>query len=130
MKSALLLKKARKSLQVGREILAGGNPDFAASRVYYAFFYTAQALLATKGLSFSRHGQVIAQYGLHFSKTRVLDPSFHRAIDSAFDLRQIGDYQVEAPIDPEAVEDLASICEQFIEAASRYIADLSEPDPE
>jgi uncharacterized protein (UPF0332 family) len=71
-----------------------------------------------------------AQYGLHFSKTRILDPTFHKAIDSAFELRQIGDYQVEVPIDPDLVENLASICEQFIEAASRYIASLSEPDPE
>jgi uncharacterized protein (UPF0332 family) len=130
MKSVLLLERARKSLQVGREILAGGSPEFASSRVYYAFFYTAQALLATQRLSFARHGQVIAQYGLHFSKTRILDPAFHTALGEAFQLRQVGDYQVEVAVEPDSVERLASICEQFIEAASRYIAGLSEPNPE
>jgi len=130
MKSVLLLEKARKSLRVGREILEGGDPEFASSRIYYAFFYTAQALLETRGLTFARHGQVIGQYGLHFSKTQILDPAFHKALSSAYKLRQLGDYQVEAPIDPEAVEDLASICERFIEAASRYVAGLSEPSPE
>jgi uncharacterized protein (UPF0332 family) len=130
MKSALLLEKARKSLRVGREILVGGSPEFASSRVYYAFFYTAQALLVTQRLSFSRHGQVIAQYGLRFSKTKILDPAFHTALGEAFQLRQVGDYQVEVPVEYDAVDRLAAICEQFIEAASRYIAGLSEPDPE
>jgi uncharacterized protein (UPF0332 family) len=101
MKSNPLLEKAKRSLQVAEEILASGNPDFAASRVYYAYLYTAQALLATKGLEFSRHGQVIAQYGRHFSKTSTLDPRFHKAIGTAFEIRQLGDYEAEVSIDPE-----------------------------
>jgi uncharacterized protein (UPF0332 family) len=124
MNPGLFLEKAKRSLQVAEEILAGGNPDFAASRLYYAYLYTAQALLATKGLSFSRHGQVIAQYGLHFSKTRLLDPIFHKWIDTAFGLRQIADYQVEVQVNSEGIEDLISGCHKFIAAASRYIEDL------
>jgi uncharacterized protein (UPF0332 family) len=126
MKPDPLLEKAKRSLQVAEEILASGNPDFAASRVYYAYLYTAQALLATKDLGFSRHGQVIAQYGLHFSKTSILDPRFHRAIGTAFEIRQLGDYQVEISIDSETVVDLAATCKEFIEAAETYISDLSE----
>lgn len=125
-----LLEKAKRSLQVAKEILASGNPDFAASRVYYAYLYTAQALLATKGLGFSRHGQVIAQYGRHFSKTSILDPKFHRAIGTAFEIRQLGDYQVEVSIDSETVVDLAATCKEFIDSAETYVLGLSDsPTP-
>jgi uncharacterized protein (UPF0332 family) len=130
MRSHLFLEKARRSLQVAEEILASGSPDFAASRLYYAYFYAAQALLATKGLSFNRHGQVIAQYGRHFSKTSILDPKFHKSIGTAFELRQLGDYQAEVSIEPEMVVDLASTCRQFIDAASTYIEGISEPPAE
>jgi len=130
MTSNPLLEKARRSLQVAEELLDSGNPDFAASRVYYAYLYTAQALLATKGLGFSRHGQVIAQYGFHFSKTRILDPVFHKSIDTAFQLRQLGDYQVEVPIQPETIVHLTEVCRRFIDAAAKYIEGLSESSAE
>ena len=36
-------------------LLQGAYPDFAASRVYYAMFYIAQAFLEGEGLAFSKH---------------------------------------------------------------------------
>jgi uncharacterized protein (UPF0332 family) len=88
-----LLQKAERSLRAAQRLLEEDNADFAASRTYYAYFYTAQALLLTKGLQFSRHGQVLAQFGRHFSKTRLIDPLYHRLLGRAFELRQIADYQ-------------------------------------
>jgi uncharacterized protein (UPF0332 family) len=68
-----------------------GYTDFAASRTYYAMFYIAEALLLTKGLSFSSHAAVIAAYGKEFSKTGLLDEKFHRYL-IAQDFRSQGDY--------------------------------------
>src|SRR6185436_141598 len=93
----LLLTKAERSFRAAGILLSSGDSDFAASRAYYGLFYTAQALLLTQGLRFSRHGQVIAQYGLHFAKTRRLDPRFHRLLDEAFRIRQSADYTIEVP---------------------------------
>jgi uncharacterized protein (UPF0332 family) len=120
----LLMEKAQRSIQAAERLLADGDADFAVSRTYYAYFYTAQALLATRGIDLSRHGQVIAQYGLHFSKTRALDPVFHNWFNKAFKLRQLADYQVEVPVDPEDVTDLLSGCRTFIVAASEYLEQL------
>ena len=47
-------------------------------------FYVAEALLSEKGLEFSSHGQVIGAYGLHFAKTKELDPKFHRWLVDGF----------------------------------------------
>jgi uncharacterized protein len=74
----LLLQKAEESLKAAQLLGAEVYRDFAASRAYYAMFYTAQALLLEKGLSFSSHSAVIAAFGREFAKTNALDPKLHR----------------------------------------------------
>lgn len=124
--SQALLDKAARSLEVAEDLLQKGHVDFAASRVYYAHFYTAEALLLSRGLEFSSHGQVVAQYGRHFSKTGILNTSFHHMLASALDLRHLADYQTEIPIESELVEPLIEGGRKFLEAASRYLEELPE----
>lgn len=112
-------------------MLQDGNPDFAASRTYYGYFYIAEALLLTQGCQFSSHGQVVAQYGLHFAQTEKLDRRFHQLLLRAFRTRTLADYQVEVPIDPEAVVELIQGGFEFLQAASRYLEDLpGEAEPQ
>jgi uncharacterized protein (UPF0332 family) len=73
-----LLERARQSQKAAAQLLRGGFINFAASRTYYAMFYTAQAVLLTKNLSFSSHSAVIAAFGKEFAKTNLLNPEFHR----------------------------------------------------
>jgi uncharacterized protein (UPF0332 family) len=110
-------------------MLQDGSPDFAVSRTYYGYFYIAEALLLSKGDKFSSHGQVVAQYGLRFARTEELDRRFHQLMLRALRTRALADYQVEVPIDPEAVEELIQGGREFLEAASRYLEGLSG-DPE
>ncbi|MDQ5818222.1 MAG: HEPN domain-containing protein [Actinomycetota bacterium] len=87
-----LLAKAQRSLEVAEGLLEGTHADFAASRAYYGCFYTAEALLLSGGLGYSRHSQVVAQFGHHFAKTGKLDARYHRLLIEAFRLRQAADY--------------------------------------
>jgi uncharacterized protein (UPF0332 family) len=93
-----LLQKARESVDAARLLCGKGYWDFAASRAYYALFYTAEALLLEKGLSFSSHSAVIAAFGKEFAKTNALDPKFHRFLIDGQDLRNAGDYDVGTPV--------------------------------
>lgn len=77
---AAQLVKAERSFTAAERLLEAGDTDFAG---LYGCSYIAQALLLSKGLSFSRHGQVISQYGLHFAKGEVLDRRFHKLLDDA-----------------------------------------------
>lgn len=120
-----LLDKAARSFEAAEDLLQKGHVDFAASRAYYGHFYTAQALLLSQGLEFSSHGQVVAQYGRHFSKTRILDTSFHHMLATALDLRHLADYQTEVPIEVEMVEPLIEGGRRFLQAASRYLEEIS-----
>ena len=87
-----LLAKAQRSFEAAEGLLEDGHADFAASRAYYGCFYTAEALLLSKGLSYSRHSQVVAQFGRQFAKTEELDARYHRLLIEAFGLRQAADY--------------------------------------
>jgi uncharacterized protein (UPF0332 family) len=125
----LLLEKAARSLDVAKDLLREGHWDFATSRTYYACFYTAQALLISKDLEFSSHSQVIAQYGFHFSRTKILAPEYHRLLAKAFDFRNLADYQIEVAIGSEAVEELIEGGRKFLQAAYRHLEELQE-DPD
>jgi uncharacterized protein (UPF0332 family) len=125
-RGSALLDKARRSFDAAEELLQGGDSDFAASRAYFGYFYVAEALLDSKGLRFSRHGQVLAQYGRLFAKTEVLDRSFHGLYDTAFELRQLADYDDVTVIQSEAVMDLISGGRRFLAAAIGYLDALSE----
>ncbi len=61
-----LLRKSERTFAAADLLLEANNLESAASRAYYAWFYVAEALLLSLGVRSSRHGQVIAQYGLHW----------------------------------------------------------------
>lgn len=117
-----LLDKARRALAAADRLLQDGDSDFAASRAYYGYFYIAQALLLAKGLEFSRHGQVVAQYGLHFAKTAELDPRYHRLLDRAFTFRQQADYSAASLPETEPVEELLREGLEFLAAAESWLS--------
>lgn len=116
-----LLDKAARSFDASEMLLGGGDADFAASRTYYGFFYVAEALLLHEGHSFSRHGQVIAQYGRIFAQTDLLERRFHRAFMQAFSLRTAADYSTKPGLETGTVEELIGEGRAFRDAALSYL---------
>ncbi len=122
---AALLVKAERSFAAAGRLLEAGDTDFATSRAYYGCFYIAQALLLSKELSFSRHGQVISQYGLHFAEGEVLDRRFHKLLDDAFSLRQLADYSTHPSLESGSVRGLIEEGKAFLRAAREYLTKRS-----
>ena len=52
------LEKAEHALEVAQELLNAGYAPDAASKVYYAMFYAAQALLKSEGIHVVKHSAV------------------------------------------------------------------------
>ena len=75
--SESLLIKANRYIRSAQVLADDGDFDSAASRLYYAMFYIAEALLEKRGFAFSSHHAVIAAFGQHFSKSGELAPRFH-----------------------------------------------------
>lgn len=116
-----LIEKAKRSQKVAAKLFKDGDVDFAASRAYYSLFYTAEALLLSRGLSFSKHSAVIANFGKEFAKTGILNPKFHHYLTESQDRRNIGDYSVLAEITKEEVREMLTWAKEFIKAAEKYL---------
>lgn len=116
-----LIRKAEKFLASAQMLMESGDLDSAVSRIYYAAFYVAEALLDALGLSFSSHKSVISSYGQEFSKKDRLDSRFHRFLIAAFEKRQQADYGIETGLDREEVSELLVEARAFIEAAKGWL---------
>lgn len=116
------LDMAGESHDAAKGMLDLGHPRFSAAQSYYTIFYLAQALLLTKGLTYSHHSAVVAAYGKEFSKTKLLDPKFHRYIIDSLQLRQTGHYGEEGE-DVTKEEALRSLewAEEFMQAVKAYL---------
>lgn len=112
-----LLEKAKRSQKAAAKLFKDNDVDFAASRAYY----TAEALLLSRGLSFSSHSAVIANFGKEFAKTGTLNPKFHHYLTESQDRRNIGDYSVLAEVTKEEVREMLSWAKEFIKAAENYL---------
>ena len=63
-----LLERAKKYIKSAQILIDSEDYESAVSRVYYAMFYAAEAILLTKELSFSSHKMVISSFGRYFVK--------------------------------------------------------------
>jgi uncharacterized protein (UPF0332 family) len=113
----LMLEKGRRSAKSAVQHLKHKDFDFASSRAYYAVFHYMQAALYLRGLTFSKHSAVIAEFNRHFIKTGIFPRLFSKYIELLFKDRQIGDYDYFGEIDLfQARGDIAkaaSICEEI-----------------
>lgn len=66
------MARARATLEEATLLLERGMLVGALNRVYYAAFYAARALLATRQLDSSRHGGVISLFQEHFVRTALV----------------------------------------------------------
>jgi uncharacterized protein (UPF0332 family) len=90
-------------------------------------FFCAEALLLFKGLSFSRHGRVIAAFGEQFVKPGLLPAEMHRWLRDAFDKRQVADYEALPVFKTEDVEDLLAQAERFLGATKKFLKHWEVP---
>jgi uncharacterized protein (UPF0332 family) len=117
-----LIEKAYSSLNAARLLWDEGYTDFATSRAYYAMFYAAEALLMSKGLSFSSHSAVTAAFGKEFAKTGLIPLKFHRYFLDAERLRNVGDYDIGPSIAPEKGSEVLQKAEEFLQIVQQFLA--------
>lgn len=120
--TARLLDRASQELRAARLLVQEDLTPMAASRAYYALFYTAEALLFEEGFQFSSHGELQSAFGKEFSKTGRLDPKFHRYLLDAYDQRQDADYETSSFPSQEEVRRIIGWGEEFLAAAKELLA--------
>jgi len=83
--------KATRSLAAAQAILAT-DPDSSASRAYYAAFHGVTAVLAGRGMEFTKHTAVRAALHRDLIQAGLLSADLGRDYDFLLDLRETADY--------------------------------------
>ena len=100
-----LLERADHAIAVAEQLMRDGYPADAASKIYYAMFYAAQALLKSEGIDVTKHSAVESALGFYLVKPGKINPKFHRMFIDARKIREIADYDIQEEI----VEPVASL---------------------
>jgi len=118
-----LVEHARESLDAARLLTQAGHQGFVAARAYYSMFYIAEAFLAGKGLSFSKHSGVIAAFAEHFTRTRIVPEEFHRHLIRGMEIRHVGDYDYPGSVSTDDAQVQITRAEQFLALAERTLGE-------
>ncbi len=117
------LEQAQTALDDGRFLMEGGrSPQSIVNRAYYAMFYAANALLATQGLTRSKHTAVHAAFGQHFVKTGLMEPQYLRRLVDAFDARSDADYDAAFVGDPARAEAAVASAKDFVARVEQLLS--------
>jgi uncharacterized protein (UPF0332 family) len=115
------LARAREALQEADILLAQGHHNAALSRVYYAAFYAARAVLAIHRVDSSRHSGVIALFQQHAVRSGAIAEDVARALPKAFAKRLVTDYGDFKQTTAEEVGTLRQEVEAFVGACERTV---------
>ncbi len=116
-----LIDKARRYLRSASLLRAASDFDSAASRLYYAMFYAAEAALLTRGFAFRSHRSVLSAFGQQLVKTGELPIELHQWILDAFDKRQLGDYVPVSQLEEQDIRELELKAAAFVEEIDRWL---------
>ncbi|MEW6041087.1 MAG: HEPN domain-containing protein [Elusimicrobiota bacterium] len=116
-----MINKSQRSLEDAKILFKEKRYESSSSRAYYSIFHIMQAVLLTKGLSFSKHSGVISGFSQHFIKTDIFPKEFAEIIDKLREDRENGDYDYEIIIDEKTAEEDIKNAEKIISVTTGYI---------
>lgn len=122
----LYLDRAHGDLQAAQSNLNQGFHGVAIARAYYAMFYAASALLASQGLSRSKHAGVHSAFGEHFVRTGLIEPEYAKMLGHAFDSRLDSDYDVAFTAERALGEEVLHDARRFVERVESYLRQAGE----
>ncbi len=118
------LQEAREAREEAEILLSRGKNRGALNRAYYALFYAALALLASKQLSAVKHSGVISLVHREFVKPGLIAPDVAKSLDIAFDLRNKSDYRDFVNPEEARVRELIQDAGTFLAAVELAVAKL------
>lgn len=116
-----LIDRAKKYLKSAKLLITENDFESSVSRSYYAMFYSTEALLLTKDLSFSSHGGVISGFGEHFIKTEIFPKEMGKELNRAFEKRQLGDYEYTCIFSKNEAMELLEKSQEFVDNIIQYL---------
>lgn len=124
------MDRAREALGDAEAALCEERWNEASNRIYYAMFYAATALLATRNLSASRHSGVISLLHEQFVHAGSFPRHLAHQLSAAFDMRAESDYKDFAEPDPVRLREMLVQAGTFIGEVAKRLTALEQRETE
>jgi uncharacterized protein (UPF0332 family) len=115
------MKRAYDMLEVAQHNLDNGYNHTAVNRAYYAVFNAANALLATQGITRSKHSGVIAAFRQYFVKLGKIESEYSHIFGQLLDDRNISDYIILEDIEAAQAAIDVHDAQRFVERVEAYL---------
>jgi len=115
------LVRADESQRAAEVLIRADLLHDAESRLYYAIYHAAVALLLTEDLQPRSHAGVASLFGLHFVKTARVSADDGRLLARMQKYRAEADYGRDFVLTAEALEEDLAACRGFIDRVRRVI---------
>jgi uncharacterized protein (UPF0332 family) len=116
----LYIRNAHEMLEVAALNLSEDFHGSAVNRAYYAIFYAANALLATQGLTRSKHSGVIAAFRERFVKTGLIEVEYSDLYGRVMENRHVSDYEIEVPVERQVAARALDDAQRFVERVEQF----------
>lgn len=117
------IKSAFNTFDAAKVLADNGFWNSAVNRLYYAVFYSVNALLVKNEIYVNSHSGMRSQFSLHFIKTGKLDKKYGALLAELYDWRQKGDYDNIFDYDSESVRPLFESVLEMISQIDSKIKD-------
>jgi uncharacterized protein (UPF0332 family) len=108
------LRRARKSLLEAKALYENDFHNAALSRLYYACFYSATALLYKKEIFTKTHAGVKQMPGLYYISTGIISQELGEFYSDILNSRQEADYDDLEETEAELVKEYSILADRFV----------------
>ena len=115
------LTRSREELKYARLLIDEGAYRIATSRLYYAIFTLATAMLLTQDIVRHKLAGVLAAFNEFLVRPGLVEPEFGRIFHKAFRARQEADYSDSSEFTEEEARRTLSDAERFVKRVEEYL---------
>jgi len=116
------LEQANEAVEDVKILLNHNRINASVSCIYYGMFYALSALALKHQFKTSKHGQLIGWFNKQFVHEGLVDATFGKMINRAYNRRLKGDYDPKVEFDKATVEQMYRDMKAFIEEVKALLS--------
>jgi uncharacterized protein (UPF0332 family) len=108
------IDRANETIVEAKEALESNHLNLAVNRIYYACFYSTEALMLTRDFSTKDHGVLKGEFNKVYVHGGIVDKKYFATLNNAFENRRTGDYGDFVKFDKDEVRSSLVKTEEFV----------------
>lgn len=113
------IERANETFEESKTLFEKGMMGGSVNRLYYSLFYSVTALALSYDFTTSKHTGLRGWFNLHIVKEGIISIELGDLYNNLYDMRTNGDYKDLIQFDPQVVEEIMKIADQFLSLVNR-----------